>query len=79
MSTTAAAGAGNRRGTMSNPLPCGCIRGQFLCTEAVRLWQQVNNAYLAMWQYPDDAARYDEYKDRLDDYNQHFEEESAAD
>jgi hypothetical protein len=42
-------------------LPCGCIRGEFLCPEAVRLWGQVNHIYekcelnLAAWKEYDTA------------------------
>jgi hypothetical protein len=28
-------------------LPCGCVRGEFMCPEAVRLWKRVNEAYEA--------------------------------
>jgi hypothetical protein len=43
-------------------LPCGCIRGEFLCPEAVRLWGQVNHIYekcelnLAAWKEYDTGA-----------------------
>jgi hypothetical protein len=33
-------------------LQCGCIRGQFLCPEAVRLWAAYNTAYKAAERYP---------------------------
>ena len=59
-------------------LTCGCIRGQFLCPEAERLWQEVDAAYRVLSRDFDDEEAYDEYKDRLAEYNQHFEEDAFA-
>ncbi len=30
---------------MTTQLPCGCVRGSFLCVEAERLWQASNGAW----------------------------------
>ena len=27
------------------PLPCGCVRGSYLCPTAERLWQRCNGAW----------------------------------
>lgn len=32
---------------MGKKLACGCVRGEFLCPEAVALWAKVNRAYRA--------------------------------
>ncbi|NIV31247.1 MAG: hypothetical protein GWN58_17655 [Anaerolineae bacterium] len=59
---------------MSSQLPCGCIRGQFLCSEAERLWRRSSDAYeTAKLDFEDEEA-YNEYMDRLEEYNRHFEE-----
>lgn len=47
-------------------LACGCVRGYFLCLEAVRLWDAANRAYY--------AGEYDEYETWRAAYDAHFEE-----
>ena len=30
---------------MTTPLPCGCVRGSFLCPVAEQLWRRCNGAW----------------------------------
>lgn len=48
-------------------LTCGCQPGEFLCPEAVRLWNEVNRAYEAH----DEAG----YAQAMEKYYQHYGKE----
>ena len=45
-------------------LPCGCVRGEYLCAEAERLWRASSNA----WQ----AGNYADYARLRQEYEAHF-------
>ncbi len=53
-----------KRQTPVRTLPCGCIRGTFLCKEAERLWRASNAAR--------EAECWKEYREFLTLYNVHF-------
>lgn len=60
--------------TKSKELPCGCIRGSFLCRTAVHLWMLVNDAY-SYAKLTGDWARYDK---ALEDYYAHYNEKPPS-
>lgn len=57
-----------------NTLPCGCRRGEYLCPEAVRLWNEVNRDYELCYNKPTSDYRWDDYDKALEAYNRHFGE-----
>ena len=51
---------------MTTPLPCGCVRGSYLCPVAEQLWRRCNGAW---YEGNDDESR------RLrQEYEAHFEQ-----
>ena len=46
------------------PLPCGCVRGAFLCPTAEALWRAGNSAWT--------AGDYPEYARLRQEYEAHF-------
>ena len=48
---------------------CGCIRGHYLCPEAVRLWRRVGSAYEEAIQ---DDKLWPEYEKAQKEYKAHF-------
>lgn len=52
---------------MTTPLPCGCVRGEFVCPTAERLWRAAFNA-------SDDA----EYAYLRELYEAHFYQPATA-
>lgn len=57
-------------GATRKELPCGCVRGSFLCPVAEHLWVQVNAAYAGA-KATGGWARYDK---ALEEYYAHFGE-----
>ena len=53
-------------------LPCGCIRGEYLCREAVRLWSVATAccAEISGTFNPDES--WVKYEAALEEYNAHF-------
>lgn len=57
-------------GTLTS-LPCGCIRGEFLCPEAVALWAKVSR----VWEDEKRGlATREQYQAAVDNYRAHFKE-----
>jgi len=56
---------------MSTPLPCGCIRGSYLCPEAVRLWDKRTVAYREAEALHTPSA-WEAYQQADEAYDDHF-------
>jgi len=50
-------------------LPCGCIRGEFLCSEAEELWAKTEGAYRRAIS---GRCTWEEYRKAVEEYNRHF-------
>jgi hypothetical protein len=60
---------------MMEELSCGCIRGEYLCLEAVALWTAVNLAY-EKWRITDGCDDcWNEYRNTMKKYREHYEQD----
>lgn len=60
-------------------LACGCVRGEFLCPEAVALWAEVNRAYGASAADGYSEQSWAKYEEAGEEYRRHYKEERDAD
>lgn len=64
------------RRTLSEKLPCGCIKGKRICPKADALWRSVQEAYDAAAANTDDArsrALWNRYTAAICRYDAHFD------
>ena len=57
--------------TITPKMSCGCRPGYFMCPTAVKLWQDVGDAY---WRSQNGLIFWREYKQALQDYRDHYNE-----